>query len=1405
MIADPKIGVIYVLSQAGFLFAYEVQSGKPIYAARASNQTIFTSCHHSEEGIVAIDLQGSVMQVQVDREKCVPYICNTMNDMELGTSMARRYGLGGADHLFKAQFQQLLSQGRIEEAGDLAATSPNGVLRTTDTLNALKAVSPQALIGYFQRILNKGGQLNAIESVELAIPLLSKGQAGVDHITNWLKENKLESSERLGDELRQHNPQLALSVYLRAESKEKVCMMFVQLGASEQNDAKSQEHFVNVLKFAKKKEFTPNYTQLLQAIVRFNSDRAKDFALLLINHEDGPKMDVAQITEMFINAGDVKSSTNIFLEYFRTRGDRPEDGYLQTRLFESNLTFAPQVANALFESEDFKFSHYDRIRVAQMCEQAQLYQRALEHYTEANDIKRVLTNSAAMKPEFLLDFFGKLSPQLGLDCLRDLLRQNLQQNIRLVVEVAKQWTEHYGAEKLISLFEEFNSFNGLYFFLASFVNFTTNPTVVFKYVEAGIRVGSQAVKEVERVCRENEVYDPKQIKDFLLEQKFTLQDPRPLITVCDKHGYIDELVGFLYNNQLLQFIEAYVQRKSPRSAPDVLGALIDLNATQESIRKILDGLRAPSDDSEWVLRLSDVFEKRNRLTLLRNWLEARSQEGSNDPHVYTALAKLYIDGNVNPRHYLETNTKYDALLVGKFCEQRDPTLAVIVYRKGKCDKELIAVTTQNGFFKEQARYLVERQSVEAWALVLTNDTPERRSLVDQVVSTALPESHSPDEVSITVKAFMAADLMKELIELLERLMLHGTEHNNFKENHKLQNLLILTAVKVDQKRVMEYLKRLDNYDVDKIASVCKTPPHTLYEEAFFVYKKAKKHTSAVEVLLQNINDFNRAVEYANYAELPEVWSLVGKAQLDGGLLSDSIKSFLKAEDQQYYKELITAIASASIAQADKKAVVQLYIDLITFLKMARKKSKDAIIDNELVYCYAKTDKLSDLEDFVNTTTTAKLIECGDRCFAEQLYNAAKIIFTQIQNHPKLAKALVKLELWTEAVEAAKKAKAIETWKFVCFACCAAKEFKLAQVCALHVVGIMEHLQELVQFYESLGFYDELISVLEAGINLERTHQSIFTALGIMYAKHRDEKLMEHLKLFATRSNIPQLITACRENLLWSECVFLTTQYEQFDQALEIMISETGSSAWKHELCKEILLKCSNIETIYKCVEFYYYQHPLLLTDVLLESEKKIDASRVVFKVRQFNAAANNNISNTTSCALILKYLLHIQHNDVSVVNDAIHEVFIEEENFTALRTSIEEHKQFDQIGLAQKLETHELLEFRRIAAALYKQNQRFEKAIELSKKDNLYQDMMATCAAANKQDLTVELLQFFVKEKLYECFSAMLFTCYHVIPSDIVLELAWRNNLQSLVMPYMIQTFSSLNQNHNFGIQSLHS
>lgn len=66
-------------------------------------------------------------------------------------------------------------------------------------------------------------------------------------------------------------------------------------------------------------------------------------------------------------------------------------------------------------------------------------------------------------------------------------------------------------------------------------------------------------------------------------------------------------------------------------------------------------------------------------------------------------------------------------------------------------------------------------------------------------------------------------------------------------------MLILTAIKADRSRVMEYINRLDNYDAPDIANIAIN--NQLYEEAFAIFKKFDVNTSAIqvlEILLRNI-------------------------------------------------------------------------------------------------------------------------------------------------------------------------------------------------------------------------------------------------------------------------------------------------------------------------------------------------------------------------------------------------------------------------------------------------------------------------------------------------------------------------------------------------------------------------
>ena len=86
------------------------------------------------------------------------------------------------------------------------------------------------------------------------------------------------------------------------------------------------------------------------------------------------------------------------------------------------------------------------------------------------------------------------------------------------------------------------------------------------------------------MCRDSIVYDPQEVKQFLIEAK--LPDPRPLIHVCDRFDFVDEMTVYLHANSMLKYIEVYVQKVSPQKTPQVVGKLLDLECAEDFIRSV---------------------------------------------------------------------------------------------------------------------------------------------------------------------------------------------------------------------------------------------------------------------------------------------------------------------------------------------------------------------------------------------------------------------------------------------------------------------------------------------------------------------------------------------------------------------------------------------------------------------------------------------------------------------------------------------------------------------------------------------------------------------------------------------------------------------------------------------------
>ncbi|XP_028123484.1 clathrin heavy chain 1-like [Camellia sinensis] len=1119
--------LIYVITKLGLLFVYDLETAAAIYRNRISPDPIFLTTEASSiGGFYAVNRRGQVLLATVNEATIVSFVSGQLNNLELAVNLAKRGNLPGAENLVVERFQELFAQTKYKEAAELAAESPQGILRTSDTVAKFQSVPVQAgqtppLLQYFGTLLTRG-KLNAFESLELSRLVVNQNKKNL--LENWLAEDKLECSEELGDLVKTVDNDLALKIYIKARVTPKVVTAFAE-----------KREFDKILIYSKQVGYTPDYLFLLQTILRSDAQGAVNFALMMSQMEGGCPVDYNTITDLFLQRNLIREATAFLLDVLKP--NLPEQGSLQTKVLEINLVTYPNVADAILANG--MFSHYDRPRIAQLSEKAGLYVRALQQYTELSDIKRVIVNTHAIEPQSLVEFFGTLSKEWALECMKDLLLVNLRGNLQIIVQVAKEFSEQLGVESCIKLFEQFKSYEGLYFFLGSYLSSSEDPEIHFKYIEAAAKTGQ--IKEVERVTRESNFYDPEKTKNFLMEAK--LPDARPLINVCDRFGFIPDLTHYLYTSNMLRYVEGYVQKVNPGNTPLVVGQLLDDECPEDFIKGLILSVRSllPVDP------LVEECEKRNRLGLLTQFLEHLVSEGSHDVHVHNALGKIIIDSNNNPEHFLTTNPYYDSRVVGKYCEKRDPTLAVVAYRRGQCDDELINVTSTNSLFKLQARYVVERMDADLWEKVLSPDNEYRRQLIDQVVSTALPESKSPEQVSATVKAFMTADLPHELIELLEKIVL---QNSAFSGNFNLQNLLILTAIKADPPRVMDYINRLDNFDGPAVGEV--------------------------------------AVE------------------------------------------------------------------------------------------------------------------------------AQKIIY-------------------------------------------------------------VDELEEVSEYYQNRGCFKELITLMESGLGLERAHMGIFTELGILYARFRHEKLMEHIKLFSTRLNIPKLIRACDEQQHWKELTYLYIQYDEFDNAAATIMNHSPE-AWDHLQFKDVVVKVGSVELYYKAVHFYLEEHPDLINDLLNVLALRVDHTRVVDIMRKAG-----------HLRIVKPYMVAVQSNNIAAVNEALNEIYVEEEDYDRLRESIDLHDNFDQIGLAQKIEKHELLEMRRVAAYIYKKAGRWKQSIALSKKDSLYKDAMETCSQSGDRELSEELLVYFIEQGKKECFASCLFVCYDLIRPDVALELAWMNNMIDFSFPYLLQ------------------
>lgn len=124
---------------------------------------------------------------------------------------------------------------------------------------------------------------------------------------------------------------------------------------------------------------------------------------------------------------------------------------------------------------------------------------------------------------------------------------------------------------------------------------------------------------------------------------------------------------------------------------------------------------------------------------------------------------------------------------------------------------------------------------------------------------------------------------------------------------------------------------------------------------------------------------------------------------------------------------------------------------------------------------------------------------------------------------------------------------------------------------------------------------------------------------------------------------------------------------------------------------------------------------------------------------------------------------------------------------SSLRSSLHSYDNYDSIKLAKKLEKHELLEFRRIAALLYRFNSKWDESLSLSKADRLWGDALETAAASKSTEVAEDLGAYYLSIGAKEAFVALIFVAYELVRPDWVEEMSWRYGLGDFVKPYELQ------------------
>ena len=189
--------------------------------------------------------------------------------------------------------------------------------------------------------------------------------------------------------------------------------------------------------------------------------------------------------------------------------------------------------------------------------------------------------------------------------------------------------------------------------------------------------------------------------------------------------------------------------------------------------------------------------------------------------------------------------------------------------------------------------------------------------------------------------------------------------------------------------------------------------------------------------------------------------------------------------------------------------------------------------------------------------------------------------------------------------------------------------------------------------------------------------------------------------FSLTFHFVKVLRATEHAQLWEDLVFLYQKNEEYSNAL-LTIMAHPDVAWEESLFEDLIVKVSNTQLYYTALQFYIEHKPKQINRLLTLIAPRLDHSRAVSILRKSKFLKQAK-----------PYLCLVQEGNIRAVNEALNDVYLEEEDCTSLKNSVEAFENFDAIKLAQQLEKHGGSEFINIATYLYmkysKQPQHLQK------------------------------------------------------------------------------------------------